>query len=196
MVRWGVGNPWIVWTLVAINLISSLAGYIYWYGDSIIAAPLYFWPFVPDSPLSATLWAAALVAFHRGRHWNLLGLLAATGAIKYGLWTDWVWFTNAYVSDGRYSLEAIVLSLNHFGMALEGLALLPLLTYTGRTVLPVILWYGVNDFIDYGLNYRPHVPNPDALGSITAFALLTTLTLSALWLGLALHDRTDPASRR
>src|SRR5660397_262337 len=87
LVQWGVGNPWIVWSLVAVNLISSAAGYVYWYGDSILAAPPYFWPFVPDSPLSANLWAVALVAFHRSRQWNLLGLLAATGAIKYGLWT-------------------------------------------------------------------------------------------------------------
>src|SRR5664279_6254154 len=52
LVQWGVGNPWIVWSLVAVNLISSAAGYVYWYGDSILAAPPYFWPFVPDSPLS------------------------------------------------------------------------------------------------------------------------------------------------
>src|SRR5680860_1842225 len=32
LVQWGVGNPWIVWSLVAVNLISSAAGYVYWYG--------------------------------------------------------------------------------------------------------------------------------------------------------------------
>lgn len=182
---WMVQTPWVVWSLVAINLVSSVAGYIYWYGSDILAAPLYIWPFVPDSPLSATLWAVALLAFHKGRRWSLLGLLAATGSIKYGLWTDWVWLTNAIASGGTYDLEAVVLSLNHFGMAIEGVLLLPLLLFRLRHVVPVILWYAANDLVDYVLGYRPKLPNPESLDLIAAFAFGTTAVLGILWLLLA-----------
>ncbi|MCL5942367.1 MAG: DUF1405 domain-containing protein [Actinobacteria bacterium] len=177
-----------VWALVAINLGSSVAGYLYWYGKDILAAPLYLWPFVPDSPLSATLWALALLAFHRRLRWHALGLLAATGSIKYGLWTDWVWFTNA-LSGGRYTLEAVVLSANHFGMVLEGLVLLPLLAFRLRDVAFAATWYALNDLVDYGLGSHPRVPNPQDLGLITTFAVGTTIVLTGVWLAVALQRR-------
>lgn len=178
--RWFVSTPWVVWIIVAINLASAVAGYIYWYGADILAAPVYLWPFVPDSPLSATLVAFALLAFHRGHRWELLGLMAVTGSVKYGLWTDWVWFTNA-LSGGRYSMEAVVLSANHFGMVLEGLVLLPLLRPRLRHVLFVAAWYGFNDLIDYGFGSHPRVPNPEDLGVIAVFAIGSTVVLCALW---------------
>ena len=184
--RWLVSTPWVVWTLVTVNLGSSVAGYLYWYGKDILAAPPSLWPFVPDSPLSATLWAVALLALHRGRRWHMFGLLAATGCIKYGLWTDMIWFTNARAG-GHYSLEAIVMSANHFGMVLEGLVLLPLLAFRQRDVGFVALWYGLNDLVDYGLGDHPRVPNPQDIDVITAYAVGSTIVLVAIWLGVALR---------
>ncbi len=181
--RWVVSTPWVVWALVGINLSSAVLGYIYWYGDAILASPPYFWPFVPDSPLSATLFALALLAYHRGRPVPLLGLLAVTGCIKYGLWTDWVWFTNS-LSGGAYDLEAVVLSLNHFGMVLEGLTLLPLLSFGLREVALVAAWYGANDLVDYALGHRPRLPNPEDLQLIAGFSVATTGVLSLIWLVL------------
>ncbi len=179
--RWIVSTPWVVYTLLVVNLGGAVAGYIYWYGSDILASPFYLWPFVPDSPLSATLLPLAFLAFFRGRRWELLGLMAATGCIKYGLWTDWYWFTNM-LSGGRYTLEAIVLSLNHLGMALEGILLLPLLRPRLRHVLFVAAWYGLNDFIDYGMGRHPRIPNPEDLGLITWFAVASTIVICAVWL--------------
>ncbi|MBU2602759.1 MAG: DUF1405 domain-containing protein [Actinobacteria bacterium] len=187
-----VSTSWIVWTLVAINLLSAVSGYIYWYGPDILAAPLYLWPFVPDSPLSATLWAFALLAFHYGRRWEFLGLLAVTGCVKYGLWTDWVWFTNA-LSGGRYSIEAVVLSANHFGMVLEGLLLVPLLRPRLHHALLVAVWYGINDLVDYGFGSHPRVPNPEDIGLITAFAIGSTVIL-VLWWFVRAHRGETTAS--
>ena len=189
--RWVVSTRWVVWTLVGINLSSAVLGYIYWYGDAILASPPYFWAFVPDSPLSATLFAVALFAYHRGRPVPLLGLLAVTGCIKYGLWTDWVWFTNS-LSGGAYDLEAVVLSLNHFGMVLEGLTLLPLLSFGLREVALVAAWYGANDLVDYALGRRPRLPNPEDLQLIAWFSVATTGVLSLLWLMLRTARRFAP----
>jgi uncharacterized membrane protein YpjA len=175
-----VFTPWVVWTLALANLVQCIAGYVYWYGSDILSSPLYLWPFVPDSPLSGTLVAVALLAFHYGRRWEYLGLLAATGAIKYGLWTDWIWFTN-WLSGGEYSLEAAVLSVQHFCMALEGLLLLPLLRPRLRHVLFVTAWYVVNDLTDYAFGEHPRIPNPEDLTVITWFAVGSTIVLCALW---------------
>lgn len=168
---------------MAINLTSSVAGYIYWYGSDILDAPVYLWPMVPDSPLSATLWAVALLGVFYGRRWDLLGLLAVTGCIKYGLWTDWVWFTNALSGD-PYDLEAAVLSLNHYGMVLEGLALVPLIRPKRWHIAFVAVWYGLNDLLDYGLGSHPRVPNPEDIASITAFSVTSTVVLVAAWIFL------------
>jgi uncharacterized membrane protein YpjA len=186
---WLVRIRWTTYTLVTINLVMALAGYVYWYGGDILAAPVWQWPFVPDSPLSATLWAIALLAYHRGRHWHLLGLLAVTGAIKYGLWTDFIWYTNS-LSSHSYTLEAWAMSLNHFGMVLEGLVLLPLLRPRVRDVLIVAAWYGLNDALDYGIGPHPRVPNPWDFTAITIFAVGTTVVLSVVWLFLA-RPRVD-----
>jgi uncharacterized membrane protein YpjA len=190
---WLVRTRWATYTLVTINLASAVAGYIYWYGSDILAAPFWQWPFVPDSPLSATLWAVALLAYHRGRHWHLLGLFAATGAIKYGLWTDFIWYTNS-LSSHSYTLEAWAMSLNHFGMVLEGLLLVPLLRPRVRDVLIVAAWYGVNDLLDYGIGPHPRVPNPWDFTAITVFAVGTTIALSVIWLILA-RSRVDADQR-
>lgn len=193
--RWGVSTRWVVYTLVVVNLVVSLAGYIYWYGDDIVASPPYLWPFVPDSPLSGTLVAIALLAFHRGRHWEFLGLMAATGAIKYGLWTDWYWFVNA-LSGGSYSFEAIHLSASHFAMVLEGLLLLPLLRPRLRHALFVTAWYGLNDLVDYAFGSHPRIPNPQDLGLITAFAVGSTIVICLAWFAwVALRARSRDGAR-
>ncbi len=191
---WVIATPWMVWTLVAIDLGGGLAGYIWWYGGDIVAAPLWKLPFVPDSPLSVTLAAIALVAFHRGRRWNMLGLMAAFGLIKYGLWTDFVWFTNHLSSGAGYDLEAWALTLGHTGMALQGLVLLPLLDIRVRDALFVTAWYGLNDLLDYGRGGHPRVPNPWDAGAITAFAVSSTVVLSATFISIALARRRRAAA--
>ena len=188
---WLVRTRWTTYTLVTINLTSAVAGYVYWYGSDILAAPLWQWPFVPDSPLSATLWAIALLAYHRGKQWHLLGLLAVTGAIKYGLWTDFIWYTNS-LSSHSYTLEAWAMSLNHFGMVLQGLILLPFLQPRVRDILIVAAWYGVNDLLDYGIGPHPRVPNPWDSTAIAIFAVGTTVVLSVVWLILARRRAQRP----
>jgi uncharacterized membrane protein YpjA len=192
---WLTRTHWAVWLLVTINLGSAVIGYIYWYGSDILAAPIYQWPLVPDSPLSATLWAFALLAVYRGRRWDLLGLMAATGCIKYGLWTDWIWFTNA-LSGSPYSLEAVVMSLNHFGMVLEGLVLVPLLRPKPWHIGFVAVWYGLNDLVDYWVGSHPRVPNPEDMGLISTFAVGTTLLLVIAWTLLYGRTRGRPSPGR
>lgn len=182
--RWLVGTPQIVWLLFFVLLGSAVAGYLYWYGDSLQAAPWCFWLFVPDSPLSITFMAAALLGFHYGRRWELLGLVASGACMKYGLWTVFVWLTN-YLSGGRYHFDAVLMSATHFGMVVLGLALSVYLRFRLVPVLVASLFLIVNDVIDYVLEYHPPVPNPEDLTAITRFSVATTAVLVFCWIVLA-----------
>lgn len=189
LIRW---RPWVafshrlvnaalMWPLAAVLVVSAVAGYILWYGSSILAAPWYLWPFVPDSPLAVTFMGAALVAFHYGRHWELLGLLASGACIKYGLWTDFVWLAND-LSGGAYGMVAILMSLTHFAMVILGLALVVFLRFRALPVLAASLFLIVNDVVDYVLGYYPPLPDPQDLGAIARFAAGTTAVIVCSWI--------------
>jgi uncharacterized membrane protein YpjA len=183
----------VVWTLVAIHLPGAVIGYLYWYGDLILRAPWWGVPFVPDSPLSATLMAAALLSLHYRRSSMLLPLLAVTGSIKYGLWAPWFWLIN-YAANGEFHFEAATMTAVHLGMAAEAVALIPLLSFRLRDVALVALWYGFNDLHDYAIGQLPRVPNPEDIALIAGFAVASTVVLVLLWLGLALNGRRGRAA--
>lgn len=189
--RWAVETRGILWLLVAVNLGSAIPGYLFWYGDSLLKAPWYLWVFVPDSPLSVTLMGIALVAFHYGRRWEILGLVAAGACIKYGLWTDFVWFTN-YLSGGEYHFTAILMSLTHFGMVIEGLILAVYLRFRPWPVGVASLFLIANDVVDYVFGYHPPVPNPADLNLIAGFSAAETgvIVLACVVSALVLAKRT------
>ncbi|MBN1632339.1 MAG: DUF1405 domain-containing protein [Thermoleophilia bacterium] len=182
--RWVVGTTPIVWLLFVVLLGSAVAGYLYWYGDSLQAAPWYLWLFVPDSPLSVTLMAIVLLALYYGRGWEFLGLVASGASMKYGLWTVLVWFTN-YLSGGRYHFMAILMSATHFGMIVLGLVVTVFLRFRPILVLIVSLFLIANDVIDYGFGYHPPVPNPEDLTTIARFSVATTVVLVLFWIVMA-----------
>lgn len=192
--RWAILTPAIAWLLVVVNLGSAIPGYLYWYGDSLSAAPWYFWLFVPDSPLSVTFMGAALVAFHYGRRWQFLGLIACGACMKYGLWTDFVWFTN-YLSGGSYHFDAVLMSVTHFGMIVEGLMLSTFLRFRPLPVLFASLFLIVNDVVDYVLGYHPPVPNPEDIGAISYFSALTTAVIVLSFGAMSWRSSRHPNDR-
>ena len=192
--RWVIGSP-IVWVLLAANFGGAIAGYLFWYGNALSEAPFYLWPFVPDSPLSVTLMGAALLAFHFNRRLEFLGLVAAGACIKYGLWTDFVWFTN-YLSGGEYHFVAVTMSLTHFGMVIQGFILSPYLRYRPIPVLLASLFLIVNDVVDYVFGFHPGVPNPEDIETIAAFAVATTVAIVVFWVVMVVRCRGREATMR
>jgi len=181
---WVIHMPAIAWLLILVNLASAVAGYLYWYGGALSRAPLYVWPFVPDSPLAVTLMAGAILSFHYRRAIEFLGLVAAGACIKYGVWTDFVWFTNS-LSGGGYPFDAVLMSLTHFGMIIEGLIIMRFLRFRPLPVVLASLFLAVNDFVDYALGYHPSVPNPQDLDLIMPFSVGTTAVIVLFWLSAA-----------
>jgi uncharacterized membrane protein YpjA len=178
--RWLITSR-IAWLLVVANLGSSLAGYIYWYGDSILAAPWYFWIFVPDCPLAGTFMGFAILAFHYGRRWDFLGLLAAGTCIKYGLWTVVYWAAN-YNAGGQYNLESITMSITHFIMIVEGLILTTFLRFRILPVLVASLFLVANDLVDYVAGYYPGLPHTVAVGYMARWAVSMTVVIVVFWI--------------
>lgn len=177
--RWVIASP-IMWVLFVANLGGAIAGYLFWYGNALSEAPFYLWPFVPDSPLSVTLMAFALLAFRYNRRLEFLGLLSVGMCMKYGIWTDFVWFTNS-LSGGEYHFVAVTMSLTHFGMVIMGFILSPYLRFRPIPVALAALFLIVNDIVDYGFGFHPPLPNPEDLGIITVFSLATTAVIVIWW---------------
>jgi uncharacterized membrane protein YpjA len=172
-------SPWVL-----INVGSAVAGYTYWYGASILAAPWYYWLFVPDSPLAVTFTAAALVAFHYGRKWDFLGLLASGACIQFGLWTVFVWLTN-YLSGGPYDLQAISMSVTHLLMVVEGLILVPFLRFHMIPMALAALCLIGNDVVDYASSHHPRLPELVDIGVVARFSVATTVVIVAFWIVMA-----------
>jgi uncharacterized membrane protein YpjA len=177
--RWVIASP-VVWLVVAANLGGSIAGYIFWYGDSILAAPWYYWVFVPDCPLAATLMGIALIGFHFRRRWDLLGLLATSTCIKYGLWTVVYWAAN-YSAGGHYDFESVTMSVTHFIMIIEGLMLTTFLRFRLLPVAIASLFLIANDLVDYVAGYHPGLPQLVGTGLMAGVAIGMTVIIVAFW---------------
>jgi uncharacterized membrane protein YpjA len=178
--RWVVMSP-VVWLIVVADLGGALAGYIYWYGDSILATPWYFWLFVPDCPLAATFMGIALLAFHYGRRWDFLGLLATGTCVKYGLWTVVFWAANKNAG-GLYHFEAVTMSATHLIMIIEGLLLTTFLRFRLLPVAAASLFLIAGDLVDYASSYHPRLGKLVSLGFMGRFSVIMTAIIVASWI--------------
>ncbi|MCR4419146.1 MAG: DUF1405 domain-containing protein [Clostridia bacterium] len=176
-----------LWLLLAINAGGAASGYL-WYREQLASTPRYYWPFVPDSPLSATLFALMLglwLAGRRGAFSRLVALVATVWIIKYGLWavgliSDY-WSVTARTTPVEWSLW-----LSHWGMALEGALYFPYLAVSRRTAAAATAWVALNDFIDYGLGQHPYLFLESQHPLALSLALGLSLGLSAaVWVRAA-----------
>jgi uncharacterized membrane protein YpjA len=181
-VRWVIYSP-VLWLVVLANLGGAIAGYVFWYGDSILAAPWYYWIFVPDCPLAATLMGFALISYRYGRRWDLLGLLATGTCIKYGLWTVVYWAAN-YVAGGQYNFESVTMSITHFIMIVEGFMLTSILRFRLVPVAIASLFLIGNDLVDYVAGYHPGLPFRVDVRLMAGLAIAMTAVFVVFWGGM------------
>ena len=148
------------------------------------------------------LWAGSLVLcavfFRRTPSWLLA--LVAFGQIKYGIWTITAWAlfwrnTSTALGSPLVTPDSVLMTVTHIGLAAQGVLLL---TYFRPDLVAVVVsfgWFALSDFIDYGLEYSPAIPEEFIpLAAMQWSTIAFTLTLSGLLLWLALRARSEPES--
>ena len=198
-----IKNPWqprYAVPLVLINAAGSVYGY-YWYAGQLSATALKWWPFVPDSPLSTTMFALVLLLSLLGVQNALLGLLAFTGCVKYGLWAV-ILISEFWAGGGPVRFTEAMLWASHLGMAAQGAIYLGSYLspgagsrgFGGPVLAAAAVWMLLNDFLDYYFGIHPYLYHPGQLllGAASALGLSVLLILSLKilsWLKMAGNSR-------
>lgn len=144
-----------LWLLVVINFLGSIYGY-YWYHVQLSANPVYWWIFIPDSPLSCTLFMLGLLLWLFRKRFGLLGIIGCLAVIKYGIWAVVINYTYWQIT-GNFTLENLMLSLSHLGMAVQGMVYLLGITIEGRQIIWAGIWLLAWDFMDYVVGLHPYL---------------------------------------
>ena len=139
------------------------------------------------------LWSWALLAaalcFRQPPAW-LLGL-SAFGQMKYGIWTITAWLlywrsTAAMTGTPHFSFDSISMTVAHIGLFAQGLFLLTYFRPTRVAALAALIWFGVSDFVDYGLGFYPAIPRELISLEVVQWSTVTvTLLLVAVYWWLA-----------
>ncbi|SFR03401.1 DUF1405 domain-containing protein [Desulfoscipio geothermicus] len=154
-------RPWrssLVWPIIITNILGSVYGF-YWYRAQLAETPRYLWALVPDSPLSTTLFALALLLVLAGNRPGLITAVACATTIKYGLWAVGM-ITHYWALGGPVNFTEVMLWLSHWGMALEGFIFLRTVPVPGRALLGASLWMIFNDYMDYFRGLHPYLFSP------------------------------------
>src|SRR5699024_6695018 len=109
--------------LLICNIAGTIYGYI-WYGGQLSITPLYFYPFVPDSPTATLFLCILIVLILFNQKFGLIDALAFTTLIKYGVWAVIMNIWN-FIDIGFVSWIGLMLIASHAAMALMAFMFLP-----------------------------------------------------------------------
>lgn len=196
----------LVWLVVLINLLGTIAGFVYYLPQFEITAPV-MWPFVPDSPLATLFIAGAFALWALGRPNEYLTTLAFIGNLKLGLWTPWVLlvFSDAFLTYTPVPLYGFLV-VSHLGMAVQALVVHRIGTFRLDAIAVAVVWYTVDLTVDWFIPLvgEPHhtiLPVADSMavfGGATAFqvsawaaVVLTILAVCYLYTVRVLRLRED-----
>lgn len=124
----------------------------------------------------------------------LLCLLAA-GQIKYGIWTITAWAlfwrnTAALFGSPMWTPDSILMTISHVGLAAQGVLLLTFIRPTLGGALAALGWFGLSDYVDYGLGWFPAVPQIIPISVLQWSTQAMTLLLGG---GMAIAALRPPA---
>lgn len=142
-----------LYLMLFINIFGTIYGYI-WYGYQLRETPIYFLPFVPDSPTASLFFVFVLIAFLLKKNVRLFEALALITLFKYGIWAV---FMNLFVfiETGSLSLAGWLLIFSHLGMAIQGLLYAPFYRFNTIHIVIAGLWTVHNEIIDYVFGMMP-----------------------------------------
>jgi uncharacterized membrane protein YpjA len=135
------------------------------------------------------LWSWALLVaavwFRQPPAW-LLGIFAF-GQIKYGIWTITAWLlywrsTAELLGTPHFSFDSISMTLAHIGLLAQGLFLLTYFRPTRSATVAALVWFGLSDFVDYGLGFYPAIPE-----QLVSLVVVQWSTITVTWLLVILY---------
>lgn len=182
-------NKYFLTFLFIANFLGTIYGY-YWYKGQLSETPLYFWPFVPDSP-TATLFLCVLIALILvKRHSGLIDALAFTTLIKYGVWAVIMNFMY-FVEIGYVTNVGLMLICSHSLMAVQALLFVPHMRIKLRDFFITAVWLFHNDVIDYVYMQYPRYGSLDRIAEhIGYFSFwLTVIVLILLYILVPVEKR-------
>jgi uncharacterized membrane protein YpjA len=149
------------------------------------------------------LWSWALLAaaiwFRQPPAW-LLGIFAF-GQIKYGIWTITAWLlywrsTAEILGSPHFSFDSISMTVAHIGLAAQGLFLLTYFRPTRLATWAALAWFGLSDFVDYGLGFYPAIPEQLISLEVLQWSTITVtvLLVAIYWLASLTLDTFRPVA--
>ncbi|WP_246942157.1 DUF1405 domain-containing protein [Bacillus pinisoli] len=176
MVKWFqlfLGQRWVLWTLLIINLAGTIYGYK-WYGWQLADTPSIFLLFVPDSPTASLFFVFVLVAFLLNKNWPIFEALAIVTLFKYGIWAV-VMNLLVLSIQGELPWQGYMLIASHAAMAIQGLLYAPYYKMKAWHLLLAGVWTLHNDIIDYVFFMYPRYRLDDYIPYIGYFTFWLSL---------------------
>ncbi len=117
---------------------------------------LWMWIFIPDCPLYIVL-LFLIVLFDIKN--DFFRYLTGVGLMKYGLWTLMIFvvYSDLFFS-APFFVQTSILFIGHILMAASAFIIVPKKIGLG-TIIPVFLWFLLNDFMDYWVGTKPIFPD-------------------------------------
>ncbi|MDT9725484.1 DUF1405 domain-containing protein [Xylanibacillus composti] len=182
-------NPRSLLLLILINGGGTIYGYI-WYSKQLaeVAAnkPVWYLPFVPDSPTASLFltlaligllwWPPAVRTSASGAVWAFIEAFAVVTLFKYGIWAVTMIVAGGLQGD-ILNWQHYMLIVSHLGMVVEALLYARYFTYRWPSLLLVTIWSLWNDGMDYIAGIFPYLPRVlhDDLTAIGWFTVLLGL---------------------
>jgi len=183
----GMRYSWLFWPVFAANMIGAFYGFFFFYPSQLLSSPLYLWPFIPDCPLFALLFAISMILVRTGaRHGlaHLFNFLVFAGSLKYGFWTVFVLvsYPEFYASTALGAFLSTALTLAHIGLFFEAFLLASYVRPRLWHVAAVLLFLLLSDYADYVWLTHPPIPSY-ALRLLFPLTIAMTLffTLAGYW---------------
>ncbi|WP_435127826.1 DUF1405 domain-containing protein [Halobaculum sp. D14] len=165
-----------------VNLVGTAFGFWYYgfhpFSEPAVvwqfaAEPPAMWAFVPDSPVATLFIGVAFGLWYLDRPSPYWSALAFFGCLKLGLWTP---YTLSVFFDGFIGVGwpmYLFLYCSHLAMVVEAFVLHRITDFPVRAVAVAVLWYGVNDVVDYfvpvvGTPHHTTVP-PQVVDAVTGW---------------------------
>jgi uncharacterized membrane protein YpjA len=174
--------------VLLINLLGTFFGFLY-YGYMFEIFPKTLWIFIPDSPGSTLLFAAALYFILIGKKKDVLSFLASVSVMKYGFWTM---FTILFYSDYFLSPSNLVfyylMFFLHFGMFVEPVLVVHKIDFKKRYLIISAFWFLLNDYFDYVVGVNPITTYGFSdMGTVAVVSVISTVVLIAFMYYLTTH---------